>query len=63
MKAQEVRNGIDYEKYDAQEFRKAMLKGTDAGWKTYNRNMKKAKEAMEKAYDAEIKATIYGTAR
>ena len=59
MKLSEVTKET-FNKYDAQEFVKAMLKGTEAAWRTYRRNMKKAKAQIEKQYDAEMKALIYG---
>ena len=58
MKIMDIHNGYDFDAYDEQEFRKAFYKGTDAAWKTYERNMKKAHERLEAEYMKEVNRLI-----
>ena len=56
MRATDIRNGHDFNRYDEQEWKKAFLKGTDRGWKTYNMNMKQAQMVLDEAYRRELVA-------
>ena len=58
MKIADIHNGYDFDAYDEQEFRKAFYKGTDAAWRTYERNMKKAHDQLEAEYMKEVNRLI-----
>lgn len=56
MKATEIKTSADLNRYEAQEYNKALLDGRDSAWKAYSRRIAKAQQILEDEYNRTLKA-------